>query len=168
MKFYEEGPGSVGTDLEKGMERMKLFRDDVARLEGDRQELANAEKLFDLPITMYSNLTEVQKQMNGLEMVYSLYQEQTAAREAWSETLWSNLNIQVLTDGVDGFLKTLRKMPKDVKSLQAARALESKMKEFKESLPLFTDLKHEALRERLVEFKYLKNWMFSPIMHYDI
>jgi len=70
------------------------------------------------------------------------------ARESWAETLWSNLNIQVLQDGIDGFLKSLRKMPKDVKALQAARALESKMKEFRDSLPLFVDLKHEALRER--------------------
>ncbi|XP_021370512.1 dynein heavy chain 10, axonemal-like isoform X1 [Mizuhopecten yessoensis] len=146
--FYEKGPGAVGTNLDKGMELMKSFRGDVAQYEADRQELANAEKLFDLPITMYPDLLEVQKQMKGLEMVYSLYEEQTAAREGWSETLWSNLNVQVLQDGIEGFLKQLRKMPRDVKSLQAARALESKMKEFRDSLPLFVDLKHEALRER--------------------
>lgn len=71
-----------------------------------------------------------------------------AAREQWAETLWSNLNVQVLQDGIEGFLKGLRKMPREVKSMQAARALESKMKEFRDSLPLFVDLKHDALRER--------------------
>lgn len=55
---------------------MKTFRVEVGDLEAARQELANAEKLFDLPITMYPNLLEVQKQMKGLEMVYSLYEEQ--------------------------------------------------------------------------------------------
>ena len=59
-----------------GLELMKTFRVDVGQLEADRQELANAEKLFDLPITMYPNLLEVQKQMKGLEMVYALYEEQ--------------------------------------------------------------------------------------------
>jgi dynein heavy chain len=71
-----------------------------------------------------------------------------AAREQWAETLWSNLNVQVLQEGIEGFLKNLRKMPRDVRSMQAARALESKMKEFRDSLPLFVDLKHDALRER--------------------
>lgn len=70
------------------------------------------------------------------------------AREGWSETLWSNLNVQILQDGIEGFSKNLRKMPKEVKSTAIARALEEKMKEFKDSLPLFIDLKHEALRER--------------------
>ena len=55
---------------------MKSFRKEVGELEQVRQELANAEKLFDLPITMYPDLLDVQKQMKGLEMVYSLYEEQ--------------------------------------------------------------------------------------------
>lgn len=59
-----------------GLELMKSFRQEVADLETVRQELANAEKLFDLPITMYPDLLEVQKQMKGLEMIYSLYEEQ--------------------------------------------------------------------------------------------
>lgn len=71
-----------------------------------------------------------------------------AARESWAETLWSNLNIQVLQEGIDGLLKSLRKMPKEVKNMPAGRMLDEKMKEFKDALPLFVDLKHEALRER--------------------
>jgi hypothetical protein len=59
-----------------GLELMKTFRVEVNDLEAARQELANAEKLFDLPITMYPNLLEVQKQMKGLEMIYGLYEEQ--------------------------------------------------------------------------------------------
>jgi hypothetical protein len=39
-------------------------------------------------------------------------------------------------------------MPREVKAMPVARTLESKMKSFKEALPLINDLKHEALRER--------------------
>ena len=69
-------------------------------------------------------------------------------REVWSETLWKNLDIKVLDDGIEGFMKEWRKMPRDVKILPTSRNLAEKMKEFKDSLPLFSDLKHEALRER--------------------
>lgn len=47
-----------------------------------------------------------------------------------------------------GFLKNYRKLPREVRQLPLGRVLEEKMKQFKESLPLFTDLKNEALRER--------------------
>ncbi|PVD32839.1 hypothetical protein C0Q70_08286 [Pomacea canaliculata] len=147
-RFLLEGPGSVGTDLDRGVELMKKYQEEVAELEANRQELTNAERLFELPITMYPELLKVQKEMKGLEQIYAIYIEQKTAREQWSETLWANLNIQLLQDGIEGYLKNLRKLPKEMRQMAVGRALEEKMKEFRDSLPLFVDLKHEALRER--------------------
>ena len=127
---------------------MKTYKEEVAKLESERQELANAEKLFDLPITMYPELLQVQKEMNGLTQIYALYEEQTKARAEWAETLWANLDIQHLQDGIDAFLKQLRGFPHEIKSLSSAMVLEEKMQEFKSSIPLFLDLKNKALRER--------------------
>ena len=73
---------------------------------------------------------------------------QQKAREQWAEALWANLNVQLLQDGIEGFLKQLRKLPRDIRQMPVGKVLDSKMKEFKESLPLFVDLKHEALRDR--------------------
>ena len=131
-----------------GVELMKIFKDEVDKLEAERQELANAERLFDLPITMYPELLQVQKEMKGLEQIYAIYDEQKQAREQWSETLWANLNVQLLQDGIENLLKNLRKLPREVKGLSAGKVLEETMKEFRDALPLFVDLKHEALRER--------------------
>ena len=76
QRFLLEGPGAVGGDLEKGVELMKKYQEEVAELEAQRQELTNAEKLFELPITMYPELLKVQKEMKGLEQIYEIYQEQ--------------------------------------------------------------------------------------------
>jgi len=54
----------------------------------------------------------------------------------------------VLSDGIDGFIKQLKRLPREVKALPLCHVLEEKMKEFKNSIPLFSDLKNEALRER--------------------
>lgn len=71
-----------------------------------------------------------------------------AAKTEWSQTLWVNLDIKVLQDGIEGLIKSLRKLPKDVRALPVAFFLEGRMKEFKESLPLLLDLKNKALRDR--------------------
>ncbi|XP_039327853.2 dynein axonemal heavy chain 10 isoform X2 [Saimiri boliviensis] len=147
-RFYSEGPGSVGDDLDKGVELLGVFERELARHEKSRQELANAEKLFDLPITMYPELLKVQKEMTGLRMIYELYEELKAAKEEWSQTLWINLNVQFLQEGIEGFLRALRKLPRPVRGLSVAYYLEAKMKAFKDSIPLLLDLKHEALRDR--------------------
>ena len=56
--------------------------------------------------------------------------------------------MNVLSDGIETFMKSLRKLPRDVKNMPVARMLDEIMKEFRDSLPLFMDLKHEALRTR--------------------
>lgn len=56
-----------------GSELLGSFEKELAKHEKSRQELANAEKLFDLPITMYPELIKVQKEMGGLRMIYDLY-----------------------------------------------------------------------------------------------
>ncbi|XP_027269695.1 dynein heavy chain 10, axonemal isoform X2 [Cricetulus griseus] len=147
-RFYREGPGAVGEDLDKGMELLGSFEKELAKHEKNRQELANAEKLFDLPITMYPELIKVQKEMTGLRMIYNLYESLKVSKEEWSQTLWINLNVQYLQEGIDGFLKGLRKLPRHVRNLPVSFHLEAKMKAFKDSIPLLLDLKHEALRER--------------------
>lgn len=71
-----------------------------------------------------------------------------AAKAEWSQTLWVDLNIQLLQEGVEGFIKSLKKLPKDARALPVAFFLEGHLKEFRESLPLLLDLKNEALRDR--------------------
>lgn len=70
------------------------------------------------------------------------------AKSKWSQTLWVDLNIHQLQEGIDGFIKSLKQLPKHVRTLPVAFFLDGRMKEFRESLPLLLDLKNEALRDR--------------------
>ena len=51
----------------------------MEKFEAQRQELANAEKLFDLPITVYPVLVQLQKELKGQEQIYAIYEEQKVA-----------------------------------------------------------------------------------------
>ena len=55
---------------------MKKYKEEFSKFEKDRQELANAEKLFDLPITMYTEMQQMEKELKGLELIYALYERQ--------------------------------------------------------------------------------------------
>ena len=68
--------------------------------------------------------------------------------------------MSVLSDGIDGFIKQRKRLPREVKALPLCHVLEEKMKEFKNSIPLFSDLKNEALRERYVKSSFHK--VFRP------
>ena len=131
-----------------GVQLLVSFQREFDDFEVERQELANAEKLFDLPITPYPQLLEVQKQMKGMTQVYDIYKKQKIAREEWAQALWVQLNIEQLQKGIEDFIRELKRLPREVKNLSVANTIEGRMKQFKDSIPLFADLKNEALRER--------------------
>ena len=58
------------------MELLEEFKKEYATMEQRRQELTNAEKLFDLPITTYPDVMEVDKDIRNMSRVYELYQAQ--------------------------------------------------------------------------------------------
>ena len=66
-----------------GVSLLKDYQKEVEQLEAERQELGNAERLFDLSITMYPELVQILKEMKGLEQIYALYEEQKVCAERW-------------------------------------------------------------------------------------
>ncbi|RUS75416.1 hypothetical protein EGW08_016827 [Elysia chlorotica] len=147
-KFLLEGPGSVGDNLTLGENLMSQYEKNLEELEERRLELTTAEKLLHVPCTVFEGLADVKKQMAGLQVVYALYKEQSAAKSKWSETLWVDLDLDVMNRGIDDFIKQAKKWPRAIKKLPAAVQLDSQLKQFKDSLPLINDLKSEVLRER--------------------
>lgn len=147
-KYENEGPGSVGEDLDAGVKLMDDYREQFANLEARRIELVNAESLFDIPLADYSAYLKCKTDFDGMEVLYKQYRSLKHAREVWGKTLWANLNPQALVDGIDGFLKEYRKLPKEIKSLSVGLTLELKMKQFRNVVPLMVALKNEALRDR--------------------
>ncbi len=145
----------MGDDLDLGVERLKVFDKQFAELETQRMELVDAQQLFDLPVTAYPEMNDIKGKLAALKLIYNVYTAQRAAREEWSQTLWSNLNVTVLEHGIDEFAARVRQFPKDIKALSLCRTLDAKIKEFKDSIPLFQDLKNDALRDR--HWKQLMN-----------
>ena len=59
-----------------GVALLKEYQTLYAELETQRGELTNAEKLFDLPITGYPHLMEVEKELKNSALVFELYEAQ--------------------------------------------------------------------------------------------
>ena len=51
-QFLAEGPGTYAEDLDTGLNVMNSYRKQCADIEARRADLAAAEKLFDLPISV--------------------------------------------------------------------------------------------------------------------
>lgn len=61
------------------MELLKRFKEEFSKYEKERQELTNAERLFGLPISMYPELNQMEKELKGLDQIFSIYTSQQAS-----------------------------------------------------------------------------------------
>ncbi|KAJ2996626.1 Dynein heavy chain 10, axonemal [Globomyces sp. JEL0801] len=147
-EFIVNGPGCMNNDMDKGLQLLKEAHETILKFSLTREALVRAEKLFDISISAYPELFEMEHQLRDLDLIYNLYSDVKDAINGWSTTLWVNLDIAVLHKGIELFTARLKKLPKELKQLPPYNAVAEKIITFKESIPLFADLKNEALRER--------------------
>ena len=67
---------SISSNFGSGVKLLKEYQALYCEFETQRGELTNAEKLFDLPITGYPNLLELEKELKNLALVFDLYEAQ--------------------------------------------------------------------------------------------
>jgi dynein heavy chain len=146
--FTTSGPGIAGIQMDAGIILLESSKRTLEDLMKEREQLVRAEKLFGLSITSYQELFEIEGQIRDLELIYSLYTDVKNSVQSWSKTLWSNLDISLLGKGIELFSNRLKKFPKELKQLPPFNLVSEKIFTFRDSIPLFADLKNEALRER--------------------
>jgi dynein heavy chain len=147
-EFVMNGPGVMNSNMDKGLELLKEAKASIAKFSVTREALVKAEKLFNISISSYPELFEIEHSIKDLDLIYDLFSSVKDTVSGWSTTLWANLDIPVLTKGMEVFSSRLKALPKELKQLPPYTAVAEKIITFKESIPLFNDLKNEALRDR--------------------
>lgn len=147
-KFYFEGPATFHSDLDLGLSVANEYEQLFEEFANKKDELSLAETLFDLPAGDYNSFIKAKLEFDGLKSIYDLYRDQKTAQELWSKTLWVNLNPNTLIEGMENFMREFKRLKKDLRLSPVGVAVEQKMKEFKNTIPLMVELKNEALRER--------------------
>uniref|UniRef100_A0A7N6BU42 AAA+ ATPase domain-containing protein n=1 Tax=Anabas testudineus TaxID=64144 RepID=A0A7N6BU42_ANATE len=142
LEVMTKADSSIVQTLEGTVAELSKYR---AESDDNARYLRTLERYFMVSCTFKNCVNTYNSTEHILYFCTCIFQD---AKAEWSQTLWVDLNIQVLQEGVEGFIKRLRQLPKDVRALPVAFFLEGRMKEFKESLPLLLDLKNEALRDR--------------------
>lgn len=66
-----------------GLRILGTYEMDLAKVVAAQQELAKAQKLLDLPISVHLDLINVHKDMKGLRQIYDVYEAQKVGDLKW-------------------------------------------------------------------------------------
>jgi len=147
-RFEASGPGSSDMDLDDGLESMKAYRAEIKDLIKTRDTLVLSEKLFNLSPTSFSDLYLVEEEMEKLGELYELYASLKESLKKWSSMLWAELEVGTLNRGIADYSKRLKKMDKSLQLMHPYKKIAVRVGAFRDSIPLLTALKNDALRER--------------------
>ncbi len=59
-EYVSHGPGSIDTSLDEGLELLKSYKEKVLERNQKKDELVLAEKLFNLPISTFKELVDIE------------------------------------------------------------------------------------------------------------
>ena len=121
-EFYKSGPGSSGLTLDDGVEIVKEYKRMIAKCNKRKAELMNAENLFNLPVTVYPVLTDVQVKNEKLFTIYGFYSEFKEFQDSMSACSGRS-STSIAAEGHRGLRKRARKTPKDLKENSTFKAV---------------------------------------------
>jgi dynein heavy chain len=84
-RFKGSGPGLPTIELPIGLDLLKEYQQEMETSTRTREQLVLAEKLFDMPITSYPMLSQVEVEIKKLAQVYAVYSEQADAVRQYAQ-----------------------------------------------------------------------------------
>ena len=147
-QFLDAGPGVSSVSLTQGVDILAEYNRRLAKLVKQKNELVNAQNLFNLPVKPYDNLQKTIADMAQLDQIYGLYVKFLEFKENLGTINWFELDIEALQAGAEGLEKEGRQFPKALKEIYTFKMVEKVLVNFKETLPLIVNLKNDSMKAR--------------------
>eukprot|EP00898_Chlorokybus_atmophyticus_P005691 jgi/Chlat1/6122/Chrsp409S05665 len=148
--FENNGPMVPGLAPMEAVERLKKFQTQFELRKRKWDNYTSGEELFGLAITRYPELEKTEKELQLLDRLYSLYVNVITTINGYADILWVDVvaNIDSMTEQVNAFQASCKKLPKALRDWQAYSVCKKTIDEFLEVLPLLQQLSSKAMRNR--------------------
>lgn len=127
---------------------MNIYKVKYDEFEKRKLDIVNEEKLFDLKISNFQLLINLDYKLNDLLNIYKLYINERKINDNWSKILWKDLNIKLFNKDICDINKKFKQLPDHIKQLNPAKLFKKILNNYMEMIPLLYELKHETVKER--------------------
>jgi dynein heavy chain len=151
-EFKANGPGSPGIELDDGTETLKKYEVDYKNFVKKKEELVKAQTLFNLPTQSYPELSQVERELRLLRIVYDLFLDHGHMVHDFSTGQWVKFEIGNLSKQAEEFVKKAKKMPREIEELAKPplaatfNKVEEIIQDFQNAIPLIQQLKGDFIK----------------------
>ncbi|KAJ3172703.1 Dynein heavy chain 2, axonemal, partial [Geranomyces variabilis] len=146
--FMAKGPFQASFGVDKALKSISEYRNTIQGAVNNEKNLKKGLGVFQLEHPPSKDVEAVCNSLELLSQIWTLYQEWTQVYEKWRTRPFLSLDSAEIDESVQGFLKRLNKMGKEMKEWDVFQNLRDRVQHTRRTLPLFQDMKNPALRER--------------------
>ncbi|KAI8915474.1 dynein heavy chain and region D6 of dynein motor-domain-containing protein [Powellomyces hirtus] len=146
--FLTKGPFQASFGVDKALKSIAEYRNMVQGAVNNEKNLKKGLGVFQLDQPPSKDLEVMCNSLDLLGQIWQLYQEWTVMYEKWRTRPFLTLDAAEIDESVQGLLKRLNKMGKEMKEWDVFLNLRDRVQHTRRTLPLFQDMKNPALRER--------------------
>ena len=106
----KRGPGTNGIKLDEGIMLLRASKDKVAAFNKIRNANVLAEKLFNLEISKYPELIEMEESNKKYDEIYTIYDEYNNKIKEFSLMSWSKLDASLLLQEAEKNFRIVNKL----------------------------------------------------------
>ena len=106
----KRGPGTNGIKLDEGIMLLRGSKDKVAAFNKIRNANVLAEKLFNLEISKYPELIEMEESNKKYDEIYTIYDDYNKKIKEFSLMSWSKLDASLLLQEAEKNFRIVNKL----------------------------------------------------------
>eukprot|EP00767_Chilomastix_cuspidata_P003879 gnl/Chilomastix_cuspidata/4008.p1 GENE.gnl/Chilomastix_cuspidata/4008~~gnl/Chilomastix_cuspidata/4008.p1 ORF type:complete len:4809 (-),score=800.22 gnl/Chilomastix_cuspidata/4008:14-12793(-) len=147
-EFLDMAPFSSEFSPKDAIAKLVQIESQIQDLFGQGEDVAHGLSVFNVEMPQNRDLTLSMEQTTTLKHVWELIQGWNDQWDEWKVTQWTQLNVEEMEEKVRNYLLQLRKLGQDARRWDCGTSFQEKLDQFRRTMPLITDLKNPALRQR--------------------
>jgi len=179
VEYEENGPMVGNIPPKTATERLNVFQRSFDELNRKWETYSAGEELFCLPVTQFPVLAKIKKELKLLQNLYGLYNVVLEKKSSYDEMLWSEVDIEKISNDMNDFQTKIKKLPKAVKEWDSFLDLKAIVDNLTGLIPLLEMMNNKAMQTRHwksiqklcnIEFNidpdmfYLRNLLEAPLL----
>ncbi|KAA6374804.1 MAG: putative dynein heavy chain [Streblomastix strix] len=148
VKFLATGPYADSVPLHVVQGTLEGFRNDIKAHREEGKRLLVSIELFGPEQRVYADLQFTVKNLDDLTFFWNEKRDWVLLCEQWKTGKFRDQNVMMFEDKSKQDTNDLLRMKTECENIEVWKALKANVKNFRQSLPLITNLRNEAIRER--------------------
>ena len=144
----EQMPTEGEIKIEAAFEKIGEFQAQIKAVQERKVGLKMGLDLFETELPEPKELAKAEKDLKLAEDMWTLRKDWTASFDSWKTGQFDKLDVEDMTNQAGQFTKKIGKLKREIARWDVWELMQKTVREFVDTMPLITDLKNPALRER--------------------